>query len=259
MRILNLKISRKNINYSVIAVLSIAFLFSCKKDKDVKQAPAISYQQSIVSLAEDMPMTPLRPDSTGGAITEYSVSPSLPKGIVINKMNGVISGTPSDTSLPAQFIVKATGPGGYASDTLTISVGTVAFNYGASSSFTFEKGATDISSTPLSPVILAGTFRQFFMAPSPDSLTLKTGLKFNSATGQISGTPTILTSTTEVPTPVTFTVTGISTGNKATSTSISFIVNDKKPAFYYANTNTFTMGTSVGNTLTITKLSTSGN
>src|SRR6476619_6976846 len=97
MRILNLKISRKNINYSMIAVLSIAFLFSCKKEKDVQQKPAISYPQKNVSLAEDMPMAALKPDSTGGAITEYSVTPSLPKGIAINKLNGVISGTPSDT------------------------------------------------------------------------------------------------------------------------------------------------------------------
>jgi hypothetical protein len=259
MRILNFELSRKNINYSVLALLTTAFLFACKKDNDVKQKPAISYKQKTVSLAEDMPMTPLKPDSTGGAITEYSVAPSLPKGIMINKLNGEISGTPSDTLLPAKFVVKATGPGGFATDTLTISVGTVAFNYGDNATFTFEKGATDISTTPLSPVILAGTFTQFFVSPSPDSLTIKTGLKFNSSTGQISGTPTVLTSTTEVPKPVTFTITGISTANKATSTSISFIINDKKPAFYYANTNTFTVGTSVANTLSITKLGTSGN
>ena len=260
MRILNVEISKKNINYSVLTVLTIALLFACKKNNDdVKPKPVISYKQKNLSLAEDVAMTPVKPDSLGGAITEYSVSPSLPKGIGIDKLNGTISGTPSDTLLPAQFVVKATGPGGFATDTLTISVGTVAFNYGTNSTFTFEKGATDISTTPLSPVILAGTFRQFFMAPSPDSLTIRTGLRFNSTTGQISGTPTVLTSTTEIPTAVTYTVTGISTGNKATSTTVSFIVNDKKPVFSYTYTGSFTVGTSVGNTLVITKAASSGN
>jgi hypothetical protein len=259
MRTLNFAFLKKNISYSLLALFAIALLFSCKKDEVVVvKQPVISYSQKIISLAEDMAMTPLRPDSTGGVITEYSVSPSLPKGIVINKLNGVISGTPSDTLLPVKFVVTATGPGGIDTDTLIMSVGTVAFNYGATPTFTFEINSTAISTTPLSPVILAGTFNQFFVSPSPDSLTFKTGLKFNAATGQISGTPNKLTSTTEVPTPVTFTITGISTSNKATSAPISFIINDKKPAFTYTFAGSFTVGTSIGNTLLPTVLSTSG-
>ncbi len=259
MRNLNFVFLRKNLNYSLLAVLTIALFFSCKKDEVVVvKQPVISYSQKIISLAEDMAMTPLRPDSTGGVITEYSVSPSLPKGIVINKLNGVISGTPSDTLLPVKFIVTATGPGGIDTDTLIISVGTVAFNYGATPTFTFEINSTAISTTPLSPVILAGTFNQFFVSPSPDSLTFKTGLKFNAATGQISGTPNKLTSTTEVPTPVTFIITGISTSNKAASAPVSFIINDKKPDFTYTFNGSFTVGTSVGTTLQPTVLSTSG-
>ena len=117
-----------------------------------------------------MAMTPLRPDSTGGVITEYSVSPSLPKGIVINKLNGVISGTPSDTLLPVKFVVTATGPGGIDTDTLMISVGTVAFNYGQEHSLL--KKFNSYSTTPLSPVILAGTFSQFFVSPSRIALLL---------------------------------------------------------------------------------------
>jgi hypothetical protein len=259
MRNLNFVFLRKNLKHSLLALFTIALLFSCKKDEVVViKQPAISYSQKIISLAEDMAMTPLRPDSTGGAITEYSVSPSLPKGIMINKLNGVISGTPSDTLLPVKYIVTAAGPGGIDTDTLIMSVGTVAFNYGAAGTFTFEINSTAISTTPLSPVILAGTFNQFFVSPSPDSLIFKTGLKINPTTGQISGTPTKLTSTTEVPTPATFIITGISTSNKAASTTINFIINDKKPAFTYTFNGSFTVGTSVSNTLQPTVLSTSG-
>ena len=249
MRNLNFVFLRKNLNYSLLAVLTIALFFSCKKDDVVViKQPVISYQQKIISLAEDMAMTPLRPDSTGGIITEYSVSPSLPKGIVINKLNGVISGTPSDTLLPVKFVVTATGPGGSDTDTLMISVGTVAFNYGAGI-FTIEKGANDISTTPISPVILAGTFNQFFVLPYPDSINFKTGLNFNPTTGQISGVPTKLTSTTEVPTPANFIITGISTSNKATTAILSIIVNDKKPNFTYTFRGSFTVGTSVSSNL----------
>lgn len=255
MRNLNFVFFKKNLNYSLLALLTIALLFSCKKDEVVVvKQPVISYSQKIISLAEDMAMTPLKPDSTGGVITEYSVSPSLPKGIVINKLNGVISGTPSDTLLPVKFVVTATGPGGIDTDTLMISVGTVAFNYGAAATFTLEINSQSLATTALSPVILAGTFNQFFLSPYPDSLNLKTGLTFNPANGQIKGIPTKLTSTTEVPTPATFTITGISSTNKAASTSISFIVNDKKPNFTYTFNGSYTVGTAVGTTLLPTTL-----
>ena len=121
-----------------------------------------------------------------------------------------------------------------------------------------EKGSTELSTTPISPTILAGSFTQFFLTPSPDNLTSKTGLSFNTQTGQISGTPTQLTSTTEIPAPFTYTVTGISTGNKAASTTINIIINDKKPSFTYTFSGSYTVGTAVGNTLTPTKLTGSG-
>ncbi|MGO8055729.1 putative Ig domain-containing protein, partial [Rhizobium leguminosarum] len=95
------------------------------------------------------------PDSTGGAIEEYSVVPLLPKGISINRTNCVISGQASDTLSPTKFVVTATCPGGRASDTLLLSIGTIAFTYGVSGTFTFEKGSTELSTTPISPTILA--------------------------------------------------------------------------------------------------------
>src|SRR5215471_8517172 len=123
--------SRTKVSLSLLAMLTLALLVSCKKNEVTSHAaPVISYKQKIVSVALDVPMTAQKPDSTGGAITEYSVSPILPKGISLNKLNGTISGTPSDTLLPTKFVVMASGPGGVGRDTITLSVGTVAFNYG---------------------------------------------------------------------------------------------------------------------------------
>lgn len=250
---------RKNVGVSLLTLLTIAFMISCKKsDSDIEPKPVISYKQKIINIAEDVPMMPVRPDSTGGAITDYAINPMLPKGLAISKTNGVISGTPSDTLSPTQYVVTATGPGGRATDTLTLLVGTVGFNYGTTSTYVFETGSTELSTTPISPVILAGTFSQFFVSPSPDSLTLKTGLKFNAQTGQITGTPNVLTSTTEVSKPITFTITGVTTANKAASATVSFIVNDKKPVFSYTYSGSFSTKASVGNLLTPVVSGTSG-
>ena len=251
MRILSFSSLKRSASFTLLTVFAIAFLISCKKDEVVKQAPVISYKQKIISVAEDVPMTPIKPDSTGGAITEYSVAPLLPKGITLNKLNGTISGTPSDTLMPAKFIVRATGPGGVGADTITLSVGTVGFNYGATGSFVLEKGTT--LNTPISPVVLAGTFRQYLISsPYPDSLALKTGgLTFSPATGQISGSVTKLTSTTEIPVAAVFSITGISTSGKTASATVNITVNDKKPSFSYPSSgSTFSQGTPVGNVLT---------
>jgi len=250
MRILSLPPFKRNTSFTLLTVFSVALFFSCKKDDVAKQAPAISYKQKIISVAEDVPMTPVKPDSTGGAITEFSVSPVLPKGISLNKINGTIGGTPSDTLLPTKYIIRATGPGGVGADTITLSVGTVGFNYGATGSFVLEKGT--VLNTPISPVVLAGTFRQYLISsPYPDSLSLKTGgLTFSPTTGQISGSATKLTSTTEIPVPAIFSITGISTTGKTASATISITVNDKKPSFSYPSSgSTFSQGTPLGNIL----------
>ncbi|HEY1872275.1 MAG TPA: putative Ig domain-containing protein, partial [Chitinophagaceae bacterium] len=248
------------VSFSALAMLALVLFFSCKKSDNVTlpAAPAFSFKQKNISLAEDIPMSSVKPDLTGGTINAFTVSPDLPKGIEINLTSGEITGTPSDTLLPTKYVVTATGPGGVAHDTLTISVGTVAFNYGATGIFTLQLNSTDLVTTPISPVIVAGNFSQFFVSPSPDSLTIKTGLKFNGQTGQISGAPTRLTSTTEVPTPVTFVITGITSANKAASTTINIYVNDKTPNFLYSYTGSFSVGTPVGTTLSPTVLSTSG-
>src|SRR5688572_27014979 len=134
--------SKKYASLSTLVLLTIVMIYSCRKSDNphFEAAPAISYQQKVISIPVDAPMIPVRPDSTGGTIDEYSIRPSLPKGIFINKNSGVISGQASDTLAPTKFVVTATGPGGMASDTLLLSIGTVAFSYGVNGTFILEKG-----------------------------------------------------------------------------------------------------------------------
>lgn len=260
MRITHNYFSTKNVCILLLAAFTTVIMFACKKsDHDAQPRPIISYKQKVISIPVDEQIIPVRPDSTGGPITEYTINPMLPKGISIGKTNGIISGKASDTLTPTRFIVTAVGPGGMSSDTLTIAIGTVGFNYGSSGTFVLEKNSTELNATPISPVIIAGSFNQFFVSPSPDSLRIKTGLTFDAQTGRISGTPSQLTSTTEIPTPISFTITGISSANKAASTTVSFIINDKKPSFTYTFSGSFSVGTAVGSSLTPTKFTTSGN
>src|SRR6476660_9771331 len=126
MRIMNPWSPKKNASTFVLAMLTIAMIYSCAKTNDAfNHAPIISYKQKVISIPVDQQMIPVRPDSTGGPINEYFTLPALPKGITIDKATGVISGKASDTLSPTRFIVTATGPGGRGSDTLTIAIGTI--------------------------------------------------------------------------------------------------------------------------------------
>ncbi len=240
----------------LLVAASTMVIFSCKKtDTPVApKPPVISYNKKIVSVNVSQAIPTLIPDSSkGGSITQYSIYPGLPKGISLSQTNGTISGTPTDSLNPTRFIVTAYGPGGMGHDTITLSVGTVGFVYGTTGNYTFTIGAKDLNTTPLAPTALAGIFKEFFIDPnqSPNDLTTKTGFAFDKATGKISGTPTRLTNTTsEVPTPLMFVITGITQDNKAAYDTIYIAVNDIAPAgLLYTFRGSFSTGVGMGNVL----------
>ena len=62
-------------------------------------------------------MSTLTPTTSGGTVTSWSVSPSLPAGLSLDSSTGAISGTPSAVTSSAAYTITASNTGG--SDTAT--------------------------------------------------------------------------------------------------------------------------------------------
>ncbi len=64
------------------------------------------------------PLTPL----VSGPVTSYTVNPSLPPGLTINATTGVISGTPTQITASAVYVVTASNSNGSTSGGIPIAV-----------------------------------------------------------------------------------------------------------------------------------------
>jgi len=174
---------------------------------------SIVYSPSSSTLILNVAMTTITPTASGGTITSWSISPSLPTGLSFDTSTGAISGTPTAVSISTAYTVTASNAGG--SDTATV---TIAVNDVAPSSVTYNPSsltlANDSAMNTLTPTSSGGTVTNWSITPS-----LPTGLAFDNSTGAISGTPTALSNTT------TYTVTATNSGGSATATvTITVIV-----------------------------------
>ena len=61
-------------------------------------------------------------DAYINGVEPWSTSPALPAGLTINTTTGAISGTPTATSAPANYVITGGGPGGQVSVHLTVGV-----------------------------------------------------------------------------------------------------------------------------------------
>lgn len=176
----------------------------------------LSYSSSTVTYVPNVAITSNTPTISGGAVTSWGISPSLPQGLSINYSTGVISGTPTTTTPATNYTVTATNTGGSATAVISIAVTVAApsaLSYSANS-YTFINGST-ISN--LSPTV-TGTVTGFSISPS-----LPTGLDFNTTTGVISGRPLGIFSVAN------YTVTATNAGGNTTKV-LSIRVNDVAPS-----------------------------
>jgi gliding motility-associated-like protein len=152
-------------------------------------------------------ITALNPTVSGGAVTGYTITPSLPTGLVINSTTGIISGTPTVISPSTTYTVTATNSGGSVSAGVNLTVNDVApSGLSYTTPNVYIKGS---AITALNPTVSGGAVTGYTITPS-----LPTGLVINSTTGIISGTPTVNSAATN------YTVTASNSGG-----SVSAVVN----------------------------------
>ena len=94
----------------------------------VNDAPpsGVAYSGSPFTLTKGVAMTTATPSVSGGTVTSWSVSPSLPAGLSLDTSTGAISGTPTAITSAANYTVTATNGGGSNSTVVSIVVNDVA-------------------------------------------------------------------------------------------------------------------------------------
>ncbi len=149
---------------------------------------SLSYENTnalyLVNL--DIPAnSPIIPTDT--RIDSYSVSPSLPSGLSINGVSGVITGRPSSITAALSYVVTASNTGGSLTVSLRIEV-VDAPPYSLVYSANPALYIINVAITNNTASNLGGAVVSYSISPA-----LPTGLSFNTATGTISGTPTVRT------------------------------------------------------------------
>jgi secreted trypsin-like serine protease len=174
-------------------------------------APVISLSNSVQSVTAGNPILSVNATNTGGTLNSngYSISPTLPSGLVFSTSNGSISGTPTQVQGAQNYSVTATGKAGSSTATFTLAVTAPVSAPVISISNPVQSVTVGNSILTVSPTNSGGAISSNGYSISP---ALPSGLSFNSATGTISGTPT------QVQTQRSYTVTAAGAGGSSNAT-----------------------------------------
>lgn len=86
------------------------------------QPPKLTYSATTVVSTKGTAITPDTPSNSGGAVSSYAVTPTLPSGLSLDTSTGIISGTPTVVAAQATYTVTGTNSGGSSSVGITITV-----------------------------------------------------------------------------------------------------------------------------------------
>ncbi|OUL71439.1 kelch repeat-containing protein [Paraburkholderia hospita] len=155
--------------------------------KPAISAPStLSYVNASVIYKRGQAVTGNTPISTGGEITQFTVSPALPEGLVLNPTTGVISGTPASAIAPANYVVTGSNSAGSVKTQITIEVreaiAAPANLVYSSQNVVYVVGQAIAANLPAS---IGGEITAYSVSPA-----LPAGLTLNAQTGAITGRPT---------------------------------------------------------------------
>ncbi|MCI0152455.1 putative Ig domain-containing protein [Paraburkholderia sediminicola] len=159
---------------------------------------SLRYLDESVIYPTGVPITPNEPVTSGGEITQFSVSPTLPVGLSLDPQTGIISGTPTAVTAPATYVVTGSNSAGSVTAQLALEV-RAQLVAPASLQYTDPVPVYVVGQAivPNVPQATGGEITQFSVSP-----TLPAGLSLDTQTGVISGTPASLQAQTS------YTVTG---------------------------------------------------
>jgi hypothetical protein len=106
-------VTATNISGSTTATLQITVSVAAPSN--------LTYPQTTIAASIGQAITQDIPTVTG-AVSSYSVSPTLPAGLTLNISTGIVSGTPTTATVQATYTITATNPGGSTTSGLTITV-----------------------------------------------------------------------------------------------------------------------------------------
>ncbi|MQA40751.1 putative Ig domain-containing protein [Rugamonas aquatica] len=173
-------ITARNAAGSAQAILGIGI------DAQLQPPAHLSYASLSIIATQGQEIAPSPPQSSGGPIEQYRVSPALPSGLTLDPVSGVISGVPSVAATAQSYTVVGSNAAGYAAASMNITINKrlqppvqlsyantiiVAPPYRAIPSNTPSSSGSPVTSYTVSP-------------------TLPTGLMLDPVSGVISGTPT---------------------------------------------------------------------
>lgn len=92
------------------------------RTNDATQAPSISFSNAVQSVNVNSAISNIYVNNSGGSVTSFSISPSLPSGLTFNSSTGSISGIPTQAQSQGSYTITATNSGGSATATFTLTV-----------------------------------------------------------------------------------------------------------------------------------------
>ena len=209
--------------------------------------PSISISTATVTATVGTAIADITITSSGGAVASYGIDPNLPAGLLFDTSTGTISGTPTAVSTSTNYTITATNSSGLDTVTLTIVVNAAPVAVPSISISTATVTATvgnaiaDISITSN-----GGAVASYGIAPD-----IGNGLLFDTSTGTISGTPTVVSDSTN------YTITATNSSGLDTVT-LTIVVNAAAVAAPSISISTATVTATVGNAIADISITSSG-